>query len=53
MIGDLTGQPITGRAVGSAVVAAFAVARGACLVRAHDVAETRDALKVAAALTQD
>jgi len=50
LIGELTGRPVEGRAVGSAVVAAFAVARGAQLVRAHDVAATRDALGVAVAL---
>jgi dihydropteroate synthase len=50
MIGDLTGRPVEDRAVGSAVAAAFAVARGAHIVRAHDVAATRDALRVAAAL---
>lgn len=50
MIGDLTGRPVEERVVGSAVVAAFAVARGARVVRVHDVAETRDALRIAVAL---
>lgn len=50
MIGDLTGRPVEERAVGSAVAAAFAVAGGACIVRAHDVAATRDALRIAVAL---
>jgi dihydropteroate synthase len=50
MIGDLTGRAVEDRAVGSAVAAAFAVARGAQVVRAHDVAATRDALRIAAAL---
>jgi len=53
LIGDLTGRPLEARAVGSAVAAAFAVARGACIVRAHDVAATRDALRIAMALAQE
>jgi len=50
MVGALTGRPVEERAVGSAVAAAFAVRRGARLVRVHDVAATRDALAIAAAL---
>jgi dihydropteroate synthase len=48
MIGGITGQPVESRVVGSAVAAALAVRAGASWV--HDVAETRDALAVLAAL---
>ncbi len=46
MIGELTGREPAERAVGSAVAAAMAAARGARLLRVHDVAATRDALTV-------
>ncbi|WP_246164749.1 dihydropteroate synthase [Litorivicinus lipolyticus] len=46
MIGDITGQPVEGRAVGSAVAAALAAKAGARWVRVHDVAATRDAIAV-------
>jgi dihydropteroate synthase len=36
--------------VGSAVAAAFAVAAGAAIIRAHDVPATVDAVRVALAL---
>lgn len=45
-IGVLTGRPVEQRAVGSVAAALAAVARGAAVVRVHDVAETVDALKV-------
>ncbi|MDZ7631085.1 MAG: dihydropteroate synthase [Gemmatimonadaceae bacterium] len=52
-IGELTGRSEpTDRAVGSAVVHAFAVARGARLIRTHDVSATRDALAIAMALRE-
>jgi dihydropteroate synthase len=49
-VGELTGvtEP-SRRVVGSAVVHALAVARGARLIRTHDVAATRDALAIVAA----
>lgn len=50
MLGALTGQPVEARLVASAVAAALAVQAGACCVRVHDVAATRDALAVLAAL---
>jgi len=50
MIGAITGQPVESRVVGSAMAAALAVRAGASWVRVHDVAETRDALAVLAAL---
>jgi dihydropteroate synthase len=52
VIGELTGVPEpTRRVVGSAVAHAIAVARGARIVRVHDVAATRDALRVMTALS--
>lgn len=52
MIGQLTGREITGRVAGSITTAALAACMGVMIVRVHDVAETRDALKVATALWQ-
>jgi dihydropteroate synthase len=47
MIGALTGRAGGAeRATGSAIAAMIAVQRGAMVVRVHDVAATRDALKV-------
>jgi len=50
MIGKLTGKQVRERTAGSITAAALAVQLGAAFVRVHDVAETRDALKVLAAL---
>jgi dihydropteroate synthase len=50
LVGMITGRPPTDRLAGSIAFAALAVARGARIVRAHDVAATVDAVKVAAAL---
>lgn len=50
MIGQITGRDMPDRVTGSVVAAAMAVQLGAAIVRVHDVAETRDALKVATAL---
>ncbi len=47
MIASLTGRPVGERLAGSLALAALAVANGACIVRAHDVAETLDAVRVA------
>ncbi len=46
MVGAVTGKPIEQRMAGSVGGALAAVARGALIVRVHDVAETVDALKV-------
>jgi dihydropteroate synthase len=46
MIGAITGRPASERVVPSAVLAVIAVARGASVIRVHDVAETADALGV-------
>src|ERR1700730_18419971 len=45
-IGALTGRNVDDRMAGSVAAALAAVARGAAIVRVHDVRETADALKV-------
>lgn len=50
MIGTLTGRPTSERLAGSLALATLAVERGASIIRAHDVAETVDAVRVAAAV---
>jgi dihydropteroate synthase len=50
MIGQITGRPTAERLAGSVALAALAVERGASIVRAHDVAATLDAVKIAAAI---
>lgn len=46
MIGEATGRAVFDRVVGSAVLAVMAIERGADIVRVHDVAQTRDALRL-------
>jgi dihydropteroate synthase len=50
LIGSVTGRPQGQRLAGSLALAALSVARGAAIIRAHDVAETVDAVKIAMAL---
>jgi dihydropteroate synthase len=50
LLGIMTGRPAPDRVVASAVAAAFAVAAGAAIIRAHDVPATVDAIKVSLAL---
>lgn len=50
LLGHLTGREVDQRLAGSVALAALAVTRGASIIRAHDVAETVDAVRVAAAL---
>jgi dihydropteroate synthase len=50
LVGHLTGRPVGSRLAGSVALAALAAERGAAIVRAHDVAETVDAVRVGAAL---
>jgi dihydropteroate synthase len=50
LVGIITGRPAAERLAGSVAFAALAVLRGAAIVRAHDVAATVDAVKVASAL---
>jgi dihydropteroate synthase len=49
-VGVITGRADAGRLAGSLALAVAAVLRGAHIIRAHDVAETVDALKVAHAV---
>lgn len=49
IVGAITGRPPGERLAGSVALAIVAVLRGACIVRAHDVAATVDALRVVAA----
>jgi dihydropteroate synthase len=50
LLAALTGRGQEGRLAGSIALAALAVARGARIVRAHDVAASVDAVRVASAL---
>jgi len=52
MLGEITGRPVEQRVTASATAAAMAVQAGAAIVRVHDVAETRDAMKVMQTLMQ-
>ena len=45
-IGQMTGRDVKERRVGSVVAGVLAAQRGAAILRVHDVASTRDALKV-------
>ena len=49
-LGAITGRAADDRLAGSLAAALLAVERGARIVRVHDVAATRDALAVLAAL---
>jgi len=53
MIGTLTGRAPGERLAGSIALAALAVMHGAAIVRAHDVAATVDAVKIAAAVRRE
>ena len=51
MVGHLTGgRPVDQRLAGSVALAALAASRGAAVLRAHDVAETVDAVRIGAAV---
>lgn len=50
MLGEVTGRDVADRAVASAAAAAMAVMKGAVIIRAHDVRENVDAVKMAAAI---
>jgi dihydropteroate synthase len=52
MLQSLTGRGPQERLAGSVALAALAVLHGARIIRAHDVAATRDAVRVAAAVAQ-
>jgi dihydropteroate synthase len=52
-LGKLLGRPVTERLAGSLAAVCYAVARGAAqVVRVHDVAETRDAVRLIQALQE-
>lgn len=51
-LGSITGKPVEQRMAASVAAALAAVARGARIVRVHDVSQTVDALKVWAAVNQ-
>jgi dihydropteroate synthase len=50
LIGQLTGRAAGHRLAGSVALAALAVSEGASIIRAHDVAATVDAIRIAAAV---
>ncbi len=50
MLGELTGRPVDRRVHASVAAALLAIERGASIVRVHDVAATRDAIRVWAAV---
>ncbi len=52
-LGDVTGRAVGDRLAGSVAAAAVAVFLGAHVVRVHDVAESRDAVLVAAAVASE
>lgn len=52
MLGAITGRPVAGRLAASIAAALLAAQKGAKILRVHDVAETKDALAVLAALEQ-
>ncbi|NGX16400.1 dihydropteroate synthase [Wenzhouxiangella sp. XN24] len=51
MIGTVTGRSVEARVAGGLALAALAVGSGARIIRSHDVAETLDAVRMAAAVT--
>jgi dihydropteroate synthase len=53
LLGDLTGRPVSERQAASLAASVVAAQKGAKIIRVHDVAATRDALKVWEALAQD
>lgn len=52
LLGAITGQSVESRLAASIAAAVLAVQKGAKILRVHDVAETRDALAVLAAVNQ-
>ena len=51
-IGQLTGQPVESRLAGTLASVALAIARGADIVRVHDVHETHQAVAIADAIVR-
>ncbi len=52
MLGELTGRPVGDRLPASIAAALIAAQKGAKILRVHDVAATRDALKIWSAIEQ-
>ena len=52
MLGAITGRPVEQRVAASVAAAVLAAQKGAKILRVHDVAQTRDALAVLAAVEQ-
>jgi len=52
MLGTITGRPVERRLAASIAAATLAALKGAKILRVHDVAETRDALAVLAAIDE-
>lgn len=50
MIGQALGREVDQRLAGGLALAALAVAKGACILRVHDVAETVDVVRMSAAV---
>lgn len=53
MLGAITGRPVADRLAASLAAAVIAAAKGARIIRVHDVAATRDALSVWSAIEQE
>ncbi len=53
LISQVLGQPLEQRLAGSLALAALAVMRGAAIIRAHDVRETFDVVRLCAAVQQE
>ena len=51
-LGKITNQSVEQRAIASVTAALLAVQRGAAIVRVHDVAQTRDALRILGAVEE-
>jgi dihydropteroate synthase len=51
-LGEITGRPVADRMWGTASAVALAVARGAAIIRVHDVREMRDVVMVASAIAK-
>jgi len=41
MVGELTGEPIENRTLGSKILESIAIINGANIVRSHDIEETK------------
>ncbi len=52
MIGAVLTKPVEERLYGSLALAALAVAKGASIIRVHDVEQTVDVIKMIAAVEQ-